>query len=88
ALFQLNPAPFCLLDEVDAPLDDTNQARLAGMIDQMSRATQFVVITHHRITMEHAKQLIGVTMREPGVSRVVSVDLAEAVSYAKQARGG
>ncbi len=82
ALFGLNPAPFCLLDEVDAPLDETNQLRLARLIEEMSRSTQFVAITHHRIMMEVAAQLIGVTMREPGVSRVVSVDLTEAVEYA------
>lgn len=84
ALFKLNPAPFCLLDEVDAPLDEANQTRLANLIESMSGATQFVAITHHRITMEHASQLIGVTMKEPGVSRVVSVDIQEAVQYSKR----
>lgn len=85
AMFRLNPAPFCLLDEIDAPLDEANQTRLAKLIDSMSDATQFVAITHHRITMEFARQLIGVTMREPGVSRVVSVDIREAVRYSSQA---
>lgn len=84
AMFRLNPAPFCLLDEVDAPLDEANQARLAKLVESMSEATQFVAITHHRITMEYARQLIGVTMREPGVSRVVSVDISEAVRYSSQ----
>lgn len=79
AIFKLNPAPFCLLDEVDAPLDEANQARLAGMCQRMSVNTQFLMITHHRVTMEYAGALIGVTMKEPGVSRVVSVDIENAV---------
>lgn len=78
AIFRLNPAPFCLLDEVDAPLDEANQDRLARQIVAMSSSTQFMMITHHRVTMEYMGQLVGVTMREPGVSRVVSVDIAEA----------
>lgn len=82
AMFRLNPAPFCLLDEVDAPLDEANQARLASLCLKMSEATQFLIITHHRVTMEFAAALIGVTMREPGVSRVVSVDIEEAMKYA------
>ena len=82
AMFRLNPAPFCLLDEVDAPLDEANQGRLARLCQSMSEATQFIIITHHRVTMEHASALIGVTMKEPGVSRVVSVDIAEALEYA------
>lgn len=82
AIFRLNPAPFCLLDEVDAPLDEANQARLAAMCTEMSAQTQFIVITHHRVTMEYAGSLIGVTMREPGVSRVVSVDVENAVRMA------
>ncbi len=82
ALFKLNPAPFCLLDEVDAPLDEANQARLANMCREQSHETQFLMITHHRITMEYAQALIGVTMREPGVSRVVSVDIDEAARIA------
>lgn len=79
AIFKLNPAPFCLLDEVDAPLDEANQARLAGMCRRMSVNTQFLLITHHRVTMEYAGSLIGVTMKEPGVSRIVSVDIENAV---------
>ncbi|TSE35874.1 chromosome segregation protein SMC [Tepidimonas charontis] len=80
AIFQLNPAPFCLLDEVDAPLDDANTERYARLVTRMSRDTQFLFISHNRIAMEMAEQLIGVTMQEQGVSRVVAVDLAEAVA--------
>ena len=83
AMFRLNPAPFCLLDEVDAPLDEANQGRLASLCRKMSEATQFLIITHNRVTMEFASALIGVTMKEPGVSRVVSVDIEEAVKYAQ-----
>jgi chromosome segregation protein len=79
ALFQLNPAPFCMLDEVDAPLDDSNTVRYCEMVKRMSRQTQFVFITHSKITMEMAQQLIGVTMQEQGVSRVVEVDIDEAL---------
>ncbi len=79
SLFQLNPAPFCLLDEVDAPLDDSNTERFCDLVKKMSRQTQFLFISHNKITMEMAKQLIGVTMQEQGVSRVVSVDIEEAV---------
>jgi chromosome segregation protein len=79
SLFQLNPAPFCLLDEVDAPLDDTNTERLCSLIQKMSQHTQFVFISHNKITMELAKQLIGVTMQEKGVSNVVAVDIEEAL---------
>jgi chromosome segregation protein len=79
ALFQLNPAPFCMLDEVDAPLDDSNTVRYCEMVKRMSRQTQFVFITHSKITMEMAQQLIGVTMQEQGVSRVVEVDIQEAL---------
>ncbi len=82
AIFKLNPAPFCLLDEVDAPLDEANQDRLARRILQMSAHTQFMMITHHRVTMEHLKTLIGVTMKEPGGSRVVSVDVEQATEMA------
>ena len=85
AFFTLNPAPFCLLDEVDAPLDEANQARLAGLIGSMSANTQFMMITHHRVTMEHTNQMIGVTMKERGVSRVVSVDFKEAAQYVQKA---
>lgn len=77
-LFKLNPAPFCLLDEVDAPLDEANQGRLARLCEHLSSSTQFLMITHHRVTMEYARALIGVTMKEPGVSRVVSVAVEEA----------
>lgn len=84
AIFKLNPAPFCLLDEVDAPLDEANQDRLARRILQMSSNTQFMMITHHRVTMEHLRTLIGVTMKEPGVSRVVSVDVEQASEMAAQ----
>ncbi len=82
ALFQLNPAPFCMLDEVDAPLDDSNTERYCEMVKRMSRQTQFVFITHSKITMEMAQQLIGVTMQEQGVSRVVEVDIEEAMRMA------
>ena len=79
ALFQLNPAPFCLLDEVDAPLDDTNTDRFCDLVRRMSAQTQFLFISHNKITMEMAEQLIGVTMPESGVSRVVAVDIEEAL---------
>jgi len=82
ALFQLNPAPFCLLDEVDAPLDDPNTGRFCRMVTTMAGETQFVFISHNKITMEMAGQLIGITMPEPGVSRVVAVDIAEAIELA------
>ncbi len=78
AIFRLNPAPFCLLDEVDAPLDEANVGRFSTMVKEMSERVQFVFVTHNKGTMEVAQQLAGVTMREPGVSRLVSVDLAEA----------
>ena len=79
ALFQLNPAPFCLMDEVDAPLDDANVGRFCEIVREMSQGVQFIIITHNKITMELANQLHGVTMQEPGVSRLVSVDVAQAV---------
>ena len=79
AMFQLNPAPFCMLDEVDAPLDDSNTERFCGMVKRMSTQTQFVFITHNKIAMEMAQHLIGVTMQEQGVSRVVEVDIEEAL---------
>jgi chromosome segregation protein len=82
AIFRLNPAPFCLLDEVDAPLDEANVGRFTSMVAEMSQQVQFVYVTHNKATMESAQQLCGVTMREPGVSRVVSVDLAEAARLA------
>jgi chromosome segregation protein len=79
SLFQLNPAPFCLLDEVDAPLDDTNTERFCRLVKRMSEQTQFAFISHNKITMEIAEQLVGVTMQESGVSRVVAVDIEEAL---------
>ncbi|HEX4883127.1 MAG TPA: chromosome segregation protein SMC [Casimicrobiaceae bacterium] len=83
ALFQLNPAPFCLLDEVDAPLDDSNTERFCRMVQEMSAQTQFLYISHNKITMEMAHQLIGITMPDPGMSRVVAVDIADAVELAR-----
>jgi chromosome segregation protein len=85
SLFQLNPAPFCLLDEVDAPLDDANTSRYADMVARMSKNTQFVFISHNKITMEIAHQLIGVTMQEQGVSRIVAVDLEAAANLVEAA---
>jgi len=85
ALFQLNPAPFCLLDEVDAPLDDANTERYVEMVRRMSDQTQFLFITHNKIAMELAQQLIGVTMQERGVSRIVAVDLEAAARMAEAA---
>ena len=82
AIFELNPAPFCLLDEVDAPLDDANITRFCEIVKEMSEVVQFVFITHNKVTMEMARQLTGITMQEPGVSRLVSVDLDEAVKMA------
>ena len=82
SIFELNPAPFCILDEVDAPLDDANVGRYSEMVVKMSSDVQFIFITHNKITMEIANQLLGVTMHEPGVSRLVSVDVDEAVEIA------
>ena len=82
AIFSLNPAPFCLLDEVDAPLDDANVGRYSDMVKEMSRSVQFIYITHNKIAMEMAEQLMGVTMHEAGVSRLVTVDVEEAVAMA------
>ncbi|MDO8448273.1 MAG: chromosome segregation protein SMC [Rhodoferax sp.] len=83
AIFQLNPAPFCLLDEVDAPLDDANTERYAKLVSSMSKQTQFLFISHNKIAMEMAEQLIGVTMQEQGVSRIVAVDMDAAISMAE-----
>ncbi|GAB4057339.1 chromosome segregation protein SMC [Uliginosibacterium sediminicola] len=83
AMFQLNPAPFCMLDEVDAPLDDANTERYCEMVKRMSSVTQFVFISHSKITMERAQQLVGVTMQEQGVSRVVEVDMETALKLAE-----
>ena len=82
AIFRLNPAPFCLLDEVDAPLDEANVGRFSAMVAEMSAHVQFIFVTHNKGTMEAARQLCGVTMREPGVSRLVQVDLEEAAKLA------
>ena len=82
SIFELNPAPFCLLDEVDAPLDDANVGRFCDIVREMSGSVQFLFITHNKVTMELASQLMGVTMGEPGVSRLVSVDIDEAVKLA------
>ena len=83
AIFQLNPAPFCLLDEVDAPLDDANTERYAKLVASMSKETQFLFISHNKIAMEMAEQLIGVTMQEQGVSRIVAVDMQAALRFAE-----
>jgi chromosome segregation protein len=82
SIFQLNPSPFCMLDEVDAPLDDANVGRYAALVREMSEVVQFIFITHNRLTMESARQLLGVTMHEPGVSRLVAVDIDEAAELA------
>lgn len=82
AIFRLNPAPFCLLDEVDAPLDDANVERFCRLVSEMSKTVQFIYITHNKIAMEMAEHLTGVTMAEPGVSRMVAVDVEEAVAIA------
>ncbi|VEB45183.1 Chromosome partition protein Smc [Chromobacterium violaceum] len=85
SLFSLNPAPFCLLDEVDAPLDDANTSRFCDLVKQMSERTQFLYISHNRLTMEMAEQLVGVTMQEQGVSRIVAVDIVEALKMRETA---
>ncbi len=82
AIFELNPAPFCMLDEVDAPLDDANVGRFCELVKEMSQRVQFIFITHNKVTMEYAQHLIGVTMHEPGVSRLVPVDVDEALQMA------
>ena len=82
AFFELNPAPFCMLDEVDAPLDDLNTMRFIDLVQEMSEKVQFIYITHNKISMEKSKHLMGVTMQEPGVSRMVAVDVEEAVELA------
>ena len=83
AIFNLNPAPFCLLDEVDAPLDDLNTLRFVNMVEEMSNTVQFIFITHNKVSMERSDHLMGVTMQEAGVSRVVSVDVNQAVEMAQ-----
>ena len=82
SIFELNPSPFCMLDEVDAPLDDANVGRFCDMVREMSERVQFIFITHNKITMDLANQLTGVTMHEPGVSRLVAVDVDDAVQLA------
>ena len=82
SFFSLNPAPFCILDEIDAPLDDFNTSRFINMVEEMSEKVQFIFVTHNKISMEKSKQLMGVTMQEPGVSRLVSVDVDEALKMA------
>jgi chromosome segregation protein len=86
SMFRLNPAPFCLLDEVDAPLDDANTERFCRMVKRMSDQTQFLFISHNKIAMEMANQLIGVTMQEQGVSRIVAVDMESAANFATEAQ--
>ena len=83
SIFELNPSPFCMLDEVDAPLDDANVGRFCAMVEEMSEQVQFIIISHNKITIEMAINLNGVTMHEPGVSRLVSVDVGEAVELAE-----
>ncbi len=85
AFFELNPAPFCMLDEVDAPLDDLNTLRFINLVEEMSEKVQFIYITHNKISMEKSKHLMGVTMQEPGVSRMVAVDVDEAVKLSASA---
>ena len=82
AFFELNPAPFCMLDEVDAPLDDLNTMRFIDLVEEMSERVQFIYISHNKISMEKSKHLMGVTMQEPGVSRMVAVDVDQAVELA------
>jgi len=84
AIFELNPAPFCMLDEVDAPLDEANVGRFCQLVKKMSDRVQFIFITHNKTTMELSENLIGVTMREPGISRLVSVDVNEAARMANE----
>ena len=83
AIFDLNPAPFCLLDEVDAPLDDLNTLRFINMVEEMSKTVQFIFITHNKVSMERSDYLMGVTMQEAGVSRMVSVDVNQALELAE-----
>ena len=83
AIFELNPAPFCLLDEVDAPLDDLNTLRFINMVEEMSKSVQFIFITHNKVSMERSDFLMGVTMQEAGVSRMVSVDVSQALKLAE-----
>ena len=82
-IFELNPAPFCILDEVDAPLDDLNTMRFINMVEEMSKTVQFIFITHNKVSMEKSDHLMGVTMQEAGVSRMVSVDVNQALEFAE-----
>ncbi|MGD9592302.1 MAG: chromosome segregation protein SMC, partial [Candidatus Berkiella sp.] len=86
AIFQLNPAPFCMLDEVDAPLDDNNVGRFCNLVKEMAKTVQFIYVSHNKLAIEMAQQLQGVTMREPGVSRLVTVDIEEAKSMASDSQ--
>ena len=83
SLFSINPAPFCLLDEVDAPLDDENTSRFINLVNEMSEKVQFIFVTHNKISMEKSTHLLGVTMRDLGVSKVVSVDVEQAMELAQ-----
>jgi chromosome segregation protein len=83
AIFELNPAPFCILDEVDAPLDDLNTMRFINMVEEMSKTVQFIFITHNKVSMEKSDHLMGVTMQEAGVSRMVTVDVNQALEFAE-----
>ena len=83
ALFRLNPAPFCILDEVDAPLDDVNVGRYCNLVREMSEMTQFLMISHNKVSISMADHLMGVTMHEAGVSRIVSVDVEAAIEMAE-----
>ena len=83
AIFELNPAPFCLLDEVDAPLDDLNTLRFIDMVEEMSKSVQFIFITHNKVSMERSDYLMGVTMQEAGVSRIVTVNVNQAMQLAE-----
>lgn len=83
SIFELNPAPFCMLDEVDAPLDDLNTMRFINMVEEMSKTIQFIFITHNKVSMERSDHLMGVTMQEAGVSRMVSVDVNQALEFAE-----
>jgi chromosome segregation protein len=82
SIFHLNPAPFCMLDEVDAPLDDANIGRYCQLVKRMSDKTQFIFISHNKLAIEMGETLVGVTMNEPGVSRLVTVDVQEAINLA------
>ncbi len=84
SIFQLNPSPFCMLDEVDAPLDDTNVERYSRLVKEMSTQVQFIYISHNKVAMEMATQLLGVTMQEAGVSRVVTVDVSQAINMTEK----